>query len=101
MKEAARRYNESAYGRKCPDSRVHLEGRNLSGVWMIGNNYKNKSRLYGAYPPGYVERIMTLFRNPKRILHLFSGSLPPGDYIRFDASEEKTGQNDSFQIRNS
>lgn len=55
----------------------------LLGVWNIGNNYKG-SGYHGAYPPSYLKRIMALFPDAKRVLHLFSGSLPPGDYVRFD-----------------
>lgn len=57
----------------------------LSGVWMLGNNYKG-SGFYGAYPPQYVKRVMALFPDAKKIMHLFSGSLPPGDYVRVDST---------------
>ena len=29
-----------------------------------------------------------MFPDAKKVLHLFSGSLPPGDYVRFDCREE-------------
>lgn len=60
----------------------------MLGIWSIGNNYKNNSSYYGAYPRDYLDRIMTLFPDKKKILHLFSGSLPAGDYIRFDRKKE-------------
>ena len=46
---------------------------------ILGNNYKG-SGYYGAYPPGYLKRIMALFPDmaPKETLHLFSGSLKGG-----------------------
>lgn len=50
------------------------------GVWMEGNNYRNKSRLYGAYPPSYLKRMRLLFHDDfkrGRVLHLFSGSIRP------------------------
>jgi hypothetical protein len=59
----------------------------LSGVWILGNNYKG-SGLYGSYPPQYVKRVMSLFPDAEKVLHLFSGSLPPGDYTRFDINPE-------------
>lgn len=59
-----------------------------SGVWMLGNNYKG-SGFYGAYPPQYVKRVMALFPDAKRVMHLFSGSLPPGDYTRVDIGTNK------------
>ena len=65
----------------------------LYGRWVIGPDYRNKSRYYGAYPAGYVERVMALFPDRQAealiggfltTLHVFSGSLPPGDYLRCD-----------------
>ena len=50
----------------------------LCGFWMCGNNYKNKSPLYGAYPPCYLKRMKLLFVDEfarGNILHLFSGSV--------------------------
>lgn len=59
----------------------------ILGVWNIGNNYKG-SGYYGSYPPSYLKRIGSLFPDQEKILHLFSGSLPPGPYIRFDRRSE-------------
>ena len=56
----------------------------LYGVWEIGNDYRNKTRLYGAYPPRYLDRVMSMFPDAISIMHLFSGSLPPGPYTRVD-----------------
>jgi hypothetical protein len=58
----------------------------LYGRWVLGNNYRAKSELYGAYPPSYLERVMSMFRDVSGnfALHAFSGSLPPGDYSRVD-----------------
>lgn len=61
----------------------------LYGIWVIGNDYRNKSALYGAYPAGYLERVLALFPDagdelPPTVLHVFSGSLPPGAYDRLD-----------------
>jgi len=59
----------------------------LYGVWVIGNDYRNKTRYYGAFPHGLLERIMALFPDAmdgRRILHVFSGSLPAGPYQRCD-----------------
>lgn len=59
----------------------------MLGIWNCGNNYQG-SGYYGSYPPKYLERISALFPDCKKILHLFSGSLPSGDYIRFDRRQE-------------
>lgn len=65
---------------------VREQGRDvLYGVWVIGNDYRNKSALYGAYPAGYLERVAALFPDAgDDVLHAFSGSLPPGPYSRLD-----------------
>lgn len=63
---------------------LRADKRWLDGMWLLGNNYKG-SGYYGAYPPQYIRRIMALFPDANRILHLFSGSLPPSEhYTRFD-----------------
>lgn len=64
-------------------------GECLYATWLLGNDYRNKSRYYGAYPPGYLARVMALFpdvstANDTNVLHVFSGSLPPGQYERCD-----------------
>lgn len=59
----------------------------ILGVWNIGNNYKG-SGYHGSYPPSYLRRITSLFPDCKKVLHLFSGSLVPGKYIRFDINGE-------------
>lgn len=51
------------------------DARWLDGVWVLGNDYRNKSRLYGAFPPGLLPRIFSLFPDAESVLHLFSGSL--------------------------
>lgn len=53
-------------------------------MWVLGNDYRNRTPFYGAYPPAYLRRVMALFPDKRRVLHLFSGSLPKGDYTRFD-----------------
>lgn len=57
----------------------------MYGVWVIGNDYRNKTPYYGAFPRGLVERIMALFPDVGgSVLHVFSGSLPAGPYVRLD-----------------
>lgn len=50
-------------------------GQTIYGTFFGGQDYKNKSKLYGAYPPRYLERVFSLFPDANKILHLFSGSL--------------------------
>jgi len=69
------------------DETVWLDGdRWISGIWVLGNNYRGSS-YYGAFPPNYVRRVMAMFPDAQKVLHLFSGSLPhdkEGRFIRFD-----------------
>ncbi|MBF0501476.1 MAG: hypothetical protein HQM09_15150 [Candidatus Riflebacteria bacterium] len=59
----------------------------LEGLWIMGNNYRT-SGYYGAYPHGYLPRVMSMFPDAERVLHVPSGSLPPGDYTRIDIRPE-------------
>jgi hypothetical protein len=53
---------------------------------MIGNYFKNATRYPGAYPHSYLARVHAMFPDidAREVLHLFSGSLPPGPYVRVD-----------------
>jgi len=62
---------------------LRSDDRWIDGMWVIGNSYGGTG-YYGAYPGNYLKRVMSLFPDKESVLHLFSGSLPPGDYIRFD-----------------
>lgn len=91
MADRAVLYRDSVYGKKFPASTLHPEpgdGR-VYGWWMIGNDYRNKSKLYGAYPRGLLDRLMAMYPDAERVLHVFSGSLPPGPYVRFDLSKDR------------
>lgn len=105
-----------AYAKSFPDRpplQVVTEGAGsqkhdvIYGQFVIGNDYTNKTTYYGAYPHGYLERIAALFpdvdagtsldepllacpdgRIVRPILQVFSGSLPPGDYVRVDCNPE-------------
>lgn len=59
----------------------------LYGTWLIGNDYRNPSTYYGAHPKGYVDRVLALFPDAHEdLLHVFSGSLPAGNYTRCDVN---------------
>lgn len=67
---------------------LQVDGRWLSGVWLLGNDYRG-SGYYGSYPPGYLRRSVAIFPDAERVLHLLSGSLPESaDYVRFDIRPE-------------
>lgn len=66
----------------------------ILGCWSIGNNYANKSNYYGAFPRSFLDRIMSMFPDKENILQLFSGSLPDGNYVRFDIGIHPDAQYD-------
>lgn len=45
------------------------------GTWIMGNDYRVRSGLYGGYPAGYLRRVKALFPEKQRVLHLFSGKV--------------------------
>lgn len=71
----------AAFPGRPPLQLVRESGREvLYGTWMGGADYRQTSALYGAYPKGYLDRVMCLFpdheADPMKPLHVFSGSLP-------------------------
>jgi hypothetical protein len=101
MTLAARIATFKATYAKWPASWPHLVkegGRDvLYATWLIGNDYRNKSKLYGAYPAGYLARVGALFADvdPELVLHAFSGALPAGPYERLDLVD-RAGDLDGF-----
>lgn len=66
---------------------LRVDERWMDGIWFMGNQYKG-SGYYGSYPPGYLKRIMSMFPDAEKILHLFSGSLPScKEYFTFDIND--------------
>lgn len=64
----------------------------IEGMWIMGNNYTTKSTLYGAYPYGYLQRILAMFPEHEtlRILHLCSGSVSKGNWVTVDINETRS-----------
>jgi hypothetical protein len=71
---------------KFPPLRI-WNGR-IEDIWFLGQNYQSRSTYYGSYPGNYLKRMETLFPDPSPTLHLFSGSLLKGNYIRFDRRDD-------------
>jgi hypothetical protein len=44
----------------------------LYAVWYCGTTFQ-KNKYYGQYPPGFLKRLLTLFPDKKRIVHVCSG----------------------------
>jgi hypothetical protein len=61
----------------------------IEGLWVMGNNYRTSGG-YGAYPHGYLSRVMSMFPDQKKILHVCSGWLPADpSYTRVDINPER------------
>jgi len=88
MKKYSLRKRASFYAKTFPDwPAPRADDRWLDSMWVLGNNYRNQTRYYGAYPPGYLKRVHSLFPDAERTLHLFSGSMPKSDqYVRFECN---------------
>lgn len=82
----ARLYNER-FPHRTP---LTSDDRWIGGAWLIGAAYANPNPLYGAYPRGYLDRVLCMFPGVRSVLHAFSGGLTlqaavdamvtPGDY---------------------
>lgn len=81
------RYNQSIFGKKYQESQFYGKERNYA-TWFLGNNYQNNTSYYGAYPPMYWKRIQTFLTETDKVVHLFSGSLEKGNYIRVDMNPD-------------
>jgi hypothetical protein len=79
----------ASYAEAFPPALIAFNGR-IYGVWVIGNNYKNKTEFYGQFPPSVLDRILALFPERRRILHLFAGTIQasPPDVITFDINPQ-------------
>lgn len=86
-------WENTCFGIKFPSLRLikkkyvgekHLIGITTSTQTFVAEGLAS----HNSYPPQYLKRIQTLFPDAKKILHLCSGSLPKGDYIRFDIRKE-------------
>jgi hypothetical protein len=62
----------------------------IEGLWVMGNNYTTKTKYYGAYPHGYLKRVLSMFPEieEKDILHVCSGSIEPGKHTRIDSNSD-------------
>lgn len=70
---------------------VQEQGRDvLYGVFVIGQDYRSTVKFYGSFPPKFLDRVLALFPDVEAgaLLHVFSGSLPPGPYTRCDSRQE-------------
>jgi hypothetical protein len=77
------------------------DGR-VVGTWIMGNDYRVKSRYYGGYPATYLRRMGALFPDKRRVLHLFSGhvdlTLMPGDTVDINPDLNPTYVDDAQRL---
>jgi hypothetical protein len=62
----------------------------IIGCWFLGG--ARHSGFYGAYHTEYLSRVGTLFQDASQVVHLFSGSLPPGEYLRVGIDPTEKGK---------
>jgi len=107
MKKLTLAERSASYASKFPKwPAPRTDDRWLDGMWVMGNDYRAVVRdeddkpFYGAYPPNYVARIMSLFPDAERVLHLFSGSVPFSEtYARFgNTVTQPLGPNDHEEM---
>lgn len=86
--QIVQKYNLWAKEKGYPQSFALESEEFFFGRWNYGNNFKNISSYPGSYAIQEVLRLDILFPENTRgkVMHLFSGSLPPGNYVRVDHS---------------
>lgn len=84
---------------KFPQSLFIAADNRVVGTWIMGNNYRVKSKFYGGYPPTYLRRVKALFPDKKSVLHLFSGKVDveimPGDTVDINQENNPTYVDDA------
>ena len=63
----------------------------------MGRSY-NGNGYYGSYPASYLPRLRAMFPDAQKVLHLFSGAIPAGDYARFDLNGQGDIQGDAHKL---
>jgi hypothetical protein len=92
------------YGRETgfPRSLFVAEDGRVVGTWIMGNDYRVKSKYYGGYPAGYLRRVAALFPDRRRVLHVFSGQVDlaamPGDTVDSNGSLNPTWVADAHDL---
>lgn len=76
---------------------LRADQRWIDGMWIMGNNYRGTG-FYGSYPPQYLARMNSMFPDAEQVLHLFSGSLPKGNYVRLDNRQDADVHGEANQL---
>lgn len=85
LRQRADTYNKAYENWTPPNTPItyfNKDGREfIHAFWFVGGG--NISTLYGSYQVAYLDRITSLFPDAVKVVHLFTGSLPPSEkYIR-------------------
>jgi hypothetical protein len=82
---------------------IAADGR-VVGTWIMGNDYRVKSKYYGGYPATYLRRMGALFPDKSHVLHLFSGNVDlnttPGDTVDIKSALNPTYVDDAQKLTN-
>ena len=86
-----------------PQTLFIAEDGRVVGTWIMGNNYRVKSGLYGGYPASYLRRIAAIFPDRRKVLHVFSGkvdlSAMPGDTVDVNPALNPTYLADAHDLK--
>lgn len=75
-----------------PALHLYSNHKAFYGEWNYGQNFKNISGYKGAYSQQDLIRLNACIPDMGNLLHLFSGSIPPGPYCRLDNNFAVIGQ---------
>lgn len=74
-----------AYSQSFPDyAPLHVFNNRIEGIWVIGNTYGRDYNYYGAFPHGYLHRVLSLFPDKKNLMYAFSGPLKDIKGVKVD-----------------
>ena len=86
-----------------PRNTFVMDGGGVVGMWIIGNDYRNRTTWHGAYPNTYLRRIRAMFPDKRNVLHVFSGRVDlkamPGDTVDINADLSPTFVDDCQTLK--
>ncbi len=87
-----------------PRNMFVMETGGVIGMFILGNDYRVKSKYHGGYPNTYLRRVRALFPDKRRALHVFSGRVDltvfPGDTVDINDTLSPTFVDDCQTLEN-
>jgi hypothetical protein len=81
------RERAEAFSRKFPQyAPIVVHNNRLYTTWVIGALYRRRVGYYGEYPYTVKERILALFPDCEKIVHLFSGVVNDPGTVTYDVN---------------